>query len=224
MTKFGWTVVLIALVLIGGIAAFFLLRPSVAPEPAPAETGNEELEGRSIYASGEYGFTVRYPSKAAIEETFSAFYHVGTAWRANALVNATGTPLLGIIAYETKSEDSFPRYYDAMVRIGVSDDEEEVAVCEKVGKDIGETALPERDINGTIWKAFSFQSAGMMQYVKGVSYRVVHDGKCFALEKMAAGSNYQDDPDSAKDVSQETLDAEYAALDAIIETFEFSGS
>ncbi len=58
-----------------------------------------------------------------------------------------------------------------MVRIGASKDPKEVAACLKAGSDNGETQLPDAVIGGTTWKAFAFQSAGMMQYLKGVSYR-----------------------------------------------------
>ncbi|HRH24110.1 MAG TPA: hypothetical protein PK109_00775 [Candidatus Paceibacterota bacterium] len=218
MTKFGWLVVLGVLLVLGGIAAIIYFIPKTAPAPEPVEVGTENLEGQSIYASGEYGFTLRYPSKATVEEVFTPSYIIGTTWRANAI--ATGTPLLAVINYTTESDHSFPRNYTAMVRVGVSVDE--VENCEKVTPDAGETALPDREINGTTWKAFSFGDAAMMKYVKGVSYRVEHNGTCYALEKIATGSSYRDDPESADDISQDTLDAEYAALDAIIETFSFS--
>lgn len=215
-------VVGVVILVIAGIASFVYLVPKQAVAPVPVETGNENLEGQSIYASGEYGFTVRYPSSATIDEKFLTTYHLAATWRANAPVEATGTPVLQIVGYQTKSENSFPRYYDAMVRIGVSKDAATVKDCTALVKDQGETVLPDKVINGTTWKAFSFQNAGMMQYLKGVSYRTVHDGTCFALEQLATGSSYRDDPDSPADVLQEKLDAEYEALGAIIESFAFS--
>jgi hypothetical protein len=222
MTRLGWLVFGTFILLLAGVTSFFFFQPPPAPVPVVEETPTENLEGQSIYASGEYGFTVRYPAKAKIEETFSTFYHLGSYWRANALPQATGTPLLAVISYETKSENSFPRYFNALVRIGVSDDVAEIKNCEKVTPDQGETALADVVLNGTTWKAFSFQNAGMQQYVKGISYRVIHDGKCFALEKIAVGSSYQDDPDSPDDIPQATLDAAYEALDPIIQTFAFT--
>jgi hypothetical protein len=223
MTKLGWLVFGAVLLVIGGLTAFFFFMPKTAPAPEPAPVTDENLEGQSIYASGEYGFTVRYPSKAKIEETFSASYILSAdSWRANAPASATGTELLAVIPYETKSDHSFPRSYAAMVRISVSTDKDEVKNCEKATPDANETALPDKTLNGTVWKVFSFGDAAMQKYVKGVSYRVVHEGKCFALEQIAQGSSYRDDPKSAEDVPQETLDAAYDALDAIVETFAFT--
>ncbi len=222
MTKFGWLVFGAILLVIGGMTAFFFFIPKAAPAPEPVSVTDDTLEGQSIYVSGEYGFSVRYPSKAKIEETFSASYLVSDSWRANAPASATGTPLLAVIAYETKSDNSFPRSYAAMVRISVSEDKNEVKNCEKATPDANETALPDKTLNGTVWKAFSFEDAAMQKYVKGVSYRVLHERKCFAIEKLAEGSSYKDDPESADDVSEETLDGAYDALDAIVETFAFS--
>lgn len=220
MTKFGWMVVLVVLLVVGGIAAFFLLGPAPAPAPAPVETGNENLEGQSIYASGEYGFTVRYPDSAKVSENFSNI--LPPNWRPNALEEATGTPLLQIVTYSTESDHSYPRSFHAFVRIGASSDPEALKACSQLRTDAGETALPDRVINGTTWKAFSYYDAAMMQYSKSVYYTTTHDGTCYALAQWARGSSYQDDPDSPDDVPQEKLDAEYAALDTIIGTFEFS--
>ena len=223
MTRFGWLVFASVLLLVVVITVFFFLVPKESITPLVAEPVNENLEGQSIYASGEYGFTVRYPSKAKIEEMFSASYTLSpSAWRANAPATATGTQLLAVIPYETKSDHSFPRSYAAMVRVSVSTDKDEVKNCEKATPDTGETALPDRTLNGTVWKGFSFEDAAMQKYVKGVSYRVVYEGKCFALEQIAQGSSYKDDPESADDVPQETLDGAYDALNAIVETFAFS--
>ncbi len=107
------------------------------------------------------------------------------------------------------------------IRVGVSEDSKELAVCEKAGDQIGEVALPDRVLNGTTWKVFSFSDAAMMRYQKGVSYRVLHEGKCYALEALVGGSNYRDEA-SADDVPETLLEGEYTKLDEIISSFTFS--
>lgn len=222
MNKLGWTLVGILVLLIAAIAALITFWPK-ASAPAPVtETPAGDLTGTAIYASGTYGFTLMYPESASTTENFSTFYHLPAEWRANGAPNATGTPVIEIVGYSTESDHSFPRYYTAMVRVGVSKEKGEVAACEKIVKDQGEEALPDRIIHGVTWKAFSFQSAGMMQYVKGVSYRTIHEGTCYVMEKIATGSSYMDDPDSPDDVPQPTLDKAYTDLDPIVESFTFS--
>lgn len=195
-------------------AALVALIPQ--PQQAPVESTGE---GLSLYANGTYGFSLAYPAQAPLHETFTATYHLGTAWRARALPDGAGEPIVEIVAYSIESENSYPRYYHALVRIGASTDAAEVARC--LVAENGEVALPDVTIGGHVFKAFSFEDAGMQQYVRGVSYRTVHEGACVALEKVAAGSSYRDDQDRAA-ILDAVLEQAYTDLDAIIETFQFS--
>ncbi|MDB5264679.1 MAG: hypothetical protein JWN64_250 [Parcubacteria group bacterium] len=217
--------IVVVLVLAGLVWGFWFLRTPQADREAdiPSAAIPMPTEQSNIYTNGEYGFSLVYPQGAKVENTFTAFYHLPPTWRANPVsIDATGTPIAAVIGYQTASEDSYPRYFVAMVRIGASKDPGEVASCEKVTPDRGETALPDVTLNGTVFKAFSFQEAAMMQYSRGVSYRAVHEGACVAVEKIQTGSNYMDDPDSVKDVPDEKLQAEYAKLDTIVQSFRFA--
>lgn len=218
-------ILVIALAAIAGGATWYLVhsrQAALAPTTPTATTTSESLSGEEIYTNGTYGFSVRYPQTAIVEDAFSTTYHLPASWRANADPEAEGTPIVAIVAYETKSDHSYPRYYDAMVRIGVSSDPAELAQCLKADTDQGETALPDVTLGGTVFKAFSFQDAAMMQYLKGVSYRAVHEGSCVAIEKLATGSNYRDDPDSADDIPDAELAKQYDGLAHIVESFAFS--
>lgn len=221
MNRLSFLLFALGIVLIGGGAAWYLVdtRNDAFGSPETATTTPEVREGLSIYTNGTYGFTVFYPADAAIEYDFSPDYHLGSSWRANALPDVTGNPIVSIIPYTVASEDFYPRYFNAMVRIGASDDEREVARCLVPAQ--GEAALPDATINGIAWKAFSFQSAGMMQYASGISYRTIRDGECLALEQARTGSSYREAP-TDRDIPESTLEAEYAALDAIVESFSFA--
>ncbi len=216
-----WAVILVIGFIFAVGSAVFLSKHPVVPEAeVPAPVSVEDLSGKSIYASGEYGFTLIYPASSKLGEYNNPSAH--GAWRVNALPESTGITVFDIVTYDTASENSYPRFYRAMVRLGVSEDTGEVAGCEQATPNAGEKALPDIALNGTTWHAFSFEDAAMMQYEKGVSYRVVHEGKCFALEKIALGSSYRDDPESADDIPDSELLAEYAKLDDIIASFAFS--
>lgn len=197
------------------------------PVPAPVEENgtivatSTDLTGRAIYASGEYGFAVSYPQTAQVfEEALPPTYRIGDAWRVNAV--ADGDPIVTFVAYSTESDRSYPRYYHALVRIGASDAPAEVAGCTEPTPSRGEVELPDTAFGGATWKVFSFGDAGMQQYVRGVSYRTVHEGRCIAVEKMAIGSSYREDPDSADDIADEVLMERYEGLDRIIESFTFA--
>jgi hypothetical protein len=205
----------------GGAAWYLIHTRSQALDNLPPTATTESFAGEAIYTNGTYGFVIRYPETADVTDTFTADYHLPPVWRTNTSQTATGTPIVAVVGYDTRSDHSYPRYFHAMVRIGASADSGEVSSCEKITANRGETALPDTTINGTVFKTFAFQDAGMMQYVKGVSYRAVHEGKCFAIEKIQVGSSYREDPPSAEDVSDEELQKQYANLDKVVASFTF---
>lgn len=224
MNRLIFVLFLIGIIAIGSGATWYLVDTrNEAFGPSIAATSTPQIEeGLAIYSNGPYGFTIFYPQNAEVSYTFDSSYHLGTAWRANALPESDGTPIVSIVPYHSESTDSYPRYFNAMVRIGSSVDPVEIARCEEVALEQGEVALPDVVIGTMPWKAFSFQSAGMMQYANGVSYRTIHEGRCIALEKVRTGSSYREDAPSEKDVSDDVLLKEYEALSSIVESFSFA--
>jgi len=220
-TQFFLLGALLAVIAAASVSYLVLSERQVAGVGEDASS-TPNLTGQALFTDGEYGFSLRYPETDQTDYTFASFYHLPANWSALALPDATGTPIIAIIGYRTKSEHSYPRYFDAEVRIGASTDPKELAACTTLRAENGETALPDTVIGGTTWKAFAFQSAGMMQYVKGVSYRTVHEGVCIALEQIETGSSYRDDPASANDIPDTVLEAKYHALDSVVKTFQFS--
>ncbi len=216
--------VLILLGIAGGTAWYLVTTHKQAiGQPAAVATSTDTVfTGDAIYTNGTYGFALRYPEVSEVEYSFSPDQRVGTSWRVNAGPDSTGTALVSIVPFTTESEDSYPRYYNTFVRVGVSTDKSTVASCTKLGKNQGETALPDEYIGGTTWKVFSFEGAGMMQYVRGVSYRTVYEGNCFAMEKILSASNYRDDPPSPKDIPDAELEQHYIELDGIVHSFIFA--
>lgn len=214
---------LVLLVAIAGGVAWYLMSTSkaVLNTPPALVTGTDIAPGQAIYTNGRYGFSVVYPETATVDYSFSPHYHLGSTWRANALSDATGTPIVAFITYQTESDHTYPRYFIAQVRIGASSDPKELAACEERTADQGETALPDVSLNGTIFKAFAFENAGMMQYARGVSYRALLNGSCIAIEKIQTGSSYREDPISPADIPDATLQAAYDALDGIVGSVTF---
>ena len=197
-------------------------KPTYAGTTAtPTDTANEpSLAGLSIYTNGQYGFSLIYPGEDKTETIFDSQYHLPATWRINAVPNATGTPLIAIIGYSTKSNTSYPRYFETEVRVGVSADPKEVAACEKVSD--GETVRPDMVINKVTWKTFALQDAGMSQYMSGVSYRTIHDKSCYALEQIQTGSSYRDEKPNAADIPDTVLSEKFNALNTIVQSFSFA--
>lgn len=200
-----------------GIAWYFGVRK--APEAPAPEAPIAEIpisEGQAIYTNGEEGFLIAYPERLVVSESFSN-PHLTSAWSVSTTL--PGLPLLEILSYTRSSDTSYPRHYDALVRLGVSRDEAAVRTCTDVGN--GETRGDDRMIGDTMWKSFTYQDAGMMKYVTATSYRTVYEGACYALEEIIAGSSYRDEPNAA-DLSEEALAIEARKLRDITETFRFA--
>lgn len=224
MNRLIFVLFLIGIIAIGGGAAWYLVDTrNEAFGPVPVATTTPQIEeGFAIYTNGPYGFSIFYPQTAEVAYSFEARYQLGTNWRVNALSDAMGSPIVAIIPYATSSEDSYPRYFNALVRVGASMDERELERCEAVATEQGETVLPDRTIGGRVWKAFAFQSSGMMQYASGISYRTIYEGRCIALEMVRTGSSYREDAPSERDIPDAMLVQEYDALQAIVESFSFA--
>jgi hypothetical protein len=203
-------------VLIGGYL-FFSFKSAMGPS-----SDGPDLRGQALFSDGEYGLSIQFPEEKQTDFNFSPFSHLPARWRVNALSNGTGTPVIAIVGYRTESDHAYPRYYDAEVRIGVSKDPVELARCEKPSTEQSEEILPDVILGGTTFKVFSFRDAGMMQYLKGVSYRALHEGACVAIEQVATGSSYRDGFLSKEDISDVVLEKAYSDLANIVSTFAFA--
>lgn len=203
----------LGVLIMGGIAWWFGAREK-APEPEVIIPNMPVLtEGLSIYASGEHGFSVAYPAGATLEEGYEG------PWRANALPEVASTNILSITTYSTENQSSYPRYYYTVVKVGFSSDSREVAEC--LSPRNGEAALPDTMLGDTTLKTFSFEDAGMMQYMRGESYRALYEGKCFAIERIARGSSYREGQSPA-DIPEDVLVREYEKLGDIVGSFRFA--
>ena len=162
MTRFGWVVTLIMLLVVAGIIGGWYalsMRTPIAVPTVATSTPPIDLSARSIYTNGEYGFSIIYPANDPIAETF-------TPWRLGG--TATGTPILSIIDTE------------GTVRIGASTASKEVTACIKAGP--AEEVMPDMQLASTTFKVFTRDLVGTDDPMRVVSYRAVHEGACVALE------------------------------------------
>jgi len=173
------------------------------------------------YTNDEYGFEFKYPEELQVKNTFEPFYNLGDQWRAEVSGDTNGNPVVSIVIYRVENESTYPRYFDTELRIGVSSDPQDLATC---GNPTGaETAAvtPVEAINGITFNKLIIQDEAMMQYIKGISYRTVHNGTCFAIEQLKTGSNYRDES-SPEDITDAELESCYNSISDIIKTFKFT--
>lgn len=172
MTRFGWLVFVIVLLVIAGIiGGWYLVMKYHPPVPAPVAvmattTAEKDLSSSSIYTNGTYGFSVVYPAKDTVTETF-------TPWRSGAV--ATGTPLVAFA-------DS-----DGTVRISASTNSKEVKACMKPGP--AETALADLSLGSTTFNAFTHDDVGTDNEQRIMSYRAIHEKACISIETIRPITN-----------------------------------
>lgn len=179
-------------------------------------------EGTAIYASGTYDFYLVYPEQAVVDEgSETTSYHLPRAWRMHALPESIGAPVVSFITYRVQHEHAYPRYYYALVRIGVSTSAKEIARCTEADTSSGEVSMGETILGDTAFSTFRFEDAAMMQYVKGTSYRAVHEDACYAIEAIATGSSYREEGDTVA-VNDAELLREQELLIPIATSFRFA--
>lgn len=184
----------------------------------PPATNNPGFE---TYKDDTYKFSLSYPVGITLEFSFKQYYHLTSNWRAEAFLtgNSTGTPVIALPLVRIENTSTYPRYFAAEVRVGVSSNGEDVVNCLIAGN--GEVDLGTAMINGVEFRKFEMHDAGMMQYMEGTSYRTVENGMCYAVEQLKTGSSYRDEPNAA-DTSDEVLNSYYDRLSDIINTFTFT--
>ncbi len=197
-----------------GLALLFNHRPTtVAPTPP---------RGWETYKNAEYGFQISYPNGITPETTFERYYHLPNTWRSGAVGDSTGKPIVTIPVYRITNENSYPRYFDAELRIGASADPKDVKNCFVNDQDYADRVTSSVMLNGTELTKFTMANAGMMQYIEGTSYRTIRNGACFVIEQLKTGSSYRDGPPSTKDIPEEVLNSHYNNISKILSTIWFT--
>jgi len=171
------------------------------------------------YTNDTYGFSLSYPKTITSETNFQKYYFLSVSWMAGAPDESKGTPLLCIPVYQVTNENSYPRYWNTEVQIGVTSDPKDLQTF--LSKSAFSNDPPKQEvINGITFYVFPIQNAAMMQFMSGFSYRTIHNGIGYAIEQIKTGSNYRDD-NSPKDIPDAVLDAYFKQTDAIIKSFRF---
>ncbi len=160
------------------------------------------------------------------EKSFGQYYHLPAAWRVDADPESTGTPIVAFPIFrvrqdETAKTKTYPLYFSAELRIGASASPKEIARCLEPDPGYENQTISEEKMNGLIFKKFSFGGAGMMQYVQGVSYRIVHNNLCYAIEAVRTGSTYRDETFQGGQTEEE-LDGYFQQAASLIKSFNFT--
>jgi hypothetical protein len=170
MTRFGWQVVLGAVVVLAIVISaveWMQSREQAEPfEQAKDSAPVADPSQLSIYTSGEYGFSFFYPSAATIMDAYTASSTLGGPWRMHAV--ATGTPIVQV----TNGTEE--------MHVGLSTDAKELAACLKPSP--GEESRGTFAVGSSTWQEFMFEKLGTDKEASVTSYRILHDKACYAVE------------------------------------------
>ncbi len=196
--------------------------PSESTGTKPSVPSKTSYAGYNTNSNAVYGFSVKYPKTATSDSNFRLFYNVGNAWRVNAVAPYQGTPVIAFTIHEENNDvpnnKKYPLFFTTQVRISVTKDTKNCYV-----KDAGyvDQKVTNVTINGTTWKRFDFEDAGMMKYLRGQSYRTIRGNTCYVMERILAGSIYRDETMTTK-TSDPELEAHYAQTLSVVNSFTFT--
>ena len=183
----------------------------------------------STYTNDQYGFELTYPGDLQPEYKFKQYYNLPKTWRVSAPEGDNGEAVVSIPVFRIDNQGAngsaegkpYQLYFDAEVRVGVSSSTESVADCYKTDPGYTTQKVTDVEINGLTFKKFDFSGAGMMQYVQGESYRIIHNGTCYAVEAVKTGSSYRDDS-MKPGIPDSTLDSYLIEANNIAQRFRFT--
>lgn len=227
-----WLVFVSLLVVMVAVAVGYKFWFSVTEQPAVIPVVNAPVVNApavnplATYNNDQFGFQLSYAKELAPETAFKQFYALSSNWRAYSAPDSKGTPVVSIPVFRidhggVATGQPYPLYFSTEVRIGLSSDPKDVASCLQNDAGFTDQKVSDVVINGIPFKQFEIGDAAMMQYVKGVSYRTVHNNQCYAIEQLKAGSIYTD-PTMTPGYTEDQLNAFYQKGDAIVKTFTFT--
>jgi len=194
MNRTNWLIVAsIALAVVGvAFLVWGFSRQSSVLEPQDERTLFIDQKDLSLYANGEFGFSLVYPAAAEVLDPASGAE--AFPWRTGAN-SESGTPTA---SFHLPAGE---------LRIGVGESEEARRAC--LTSAPFEQSAGTRTLGETTWQVFIFEQLGM-ENVRGItSYRVLHGEQCFAIETLLLRA----DP-----VAKETADR----FDFMLSNFSFA--
>jgi len=144
---------------------------STAGRPAP------------VYQEGASGVAVGPVAGTRVAHDFQRDYLASPAWKLFAPPDSVGTPLVALVL------DGSDRLTAGELRIGRSDNAAAIKSClEMPAEATGPAVAATVDIGGVPFTHFTVGDAAMSHYVNAESYRAVHDGGCYAIDLVVAGT------------------------------------
>lgn len=197
----------------------------VATTPKPTTkltTGN--VAGFHSYANATHNFSIQYPSYAVPLTSFATFHEIGNNWRLYAGQANQGKSVVSFSIHNIDQgtyftgKQTYPLYYTAEVRIGVSPNVKE---CYTPDASYPNQKITNVTINGIAFKKFSTTEGIAPKFTQSESYRTIRNNSCYVIEQIQSGTKLRDEK-----MAVATTDAQltnYFNLgEKIVKTFTFT--
>lgn len=156
--------------------------PANAPAPVSSVAKSASSAAPSVYADPQYGFSLALPADMTLRHDFQRSYLDDASWKAYAGPHSRGTPVVALVL------DGSNQITAAELRIGVGTTDDAVAHCLDVPASGAASAVEQTTLAGVPVTHFHAADAAMSHYMDVQSYRVVHAGRCYAIDLMLSGT------------------------------------
>ena len=155
--------------------------PGQPPAATPAAASSAPVDG-TIYSDLKHGFAIAIPSGMQSHYDFQRSYLGDASWKAFAGPDSHGVPIVALVL------DGSNQITAAELRIGIGTDSEALAHCRNVPANGAAAATDTTTLAGVPFTHFHAADAAMSHYLDVDSYRVVHAGRCYAIDLLLSGT------------------------------------
>lgn len=184
--------------------------PSRSAEPAKESGGPAASHA---FVSDAWDFRIDTPPGWTLRRDFRSGYLANDSWKTFAAPDSRGEAVLSLIVPGSNS------ITDAEIRIGASSDPAEVRRCTEPPSAAVAGSVTTQRVNGVPFTTFEARDAAMSHHLDVQSWRVVHDGACYAIDLLVFGVNPRVyDPPATPPFSDAHA---FDAMHAVTRTFRF---
>lgn len=152
--------------------------PQASARPAPSVAAT--APGHD-FAEPAPGIAVGPVPGTHIARDFKRSYLTLDAWKLYPAAGSTGKPLVAVVV------DGSNEVTSAEMRIGRSDTATDISAC-LAAPDAATGPSDTAEIDGVRFTHFTASDAAMSHYVSAEGYRAVHNGACYAIDLIVAGT------------------------------------
>jgi hypothetical protein len=157
--------------------------PNPSPANGPAVAGSTPAAAAgTVYTDSRQGFAIAIPVGMQLRHDFRRSYLGDASWKAFGGPDDHGTAVIALVL------DGSNPITAAELRIGIGTDSDALAHCRDVPASGAAPTSDTTTLAGVPAIHFHAADAAMSHYLDVESYRVVHAGRCYAIDLLLTGT------------------------------------